>query len=108
MRFGAHTVTHPILTNMPLADAKKEIADSKKKIEQELGISVRHFAYTNGRPEDFNENLRLYCKEIGFDSVCTCDYGNNKDADERWTLKRIGSEIPISLYAVNVLRAFLK
>ncbi len=106
--FGAHTVTHPILTNMPLEAAKKEIVDSKKKIEQELGIQVKHFAYPNGRPKDFNKELKQFCEEIGFESVCTCDYGNNIEAADVFALKRIGSEVPISLFAVNVFRAFLK
>ena len=104
--FGAHTANHPILTNMPLEAARKEILDSKKKIEEELGTTVRHFAFPNGRPQDFNEPLRKFCKEIGFESVSTCDYGHNAKATDVWALKRIGSELPLSLFAVNVLRAF--
>ncbi len=92
---------------MPLEDAKREIADSKRKIEQELGVSVRHFAYPNGRLQDFNEVLRRFCQKIGFDSVCTCNYGNNSQTSDIWGLKRIGSEVPISLFAVNVVRSFL-
>lgn len=105
--FGAHTVNHPILTHMPLEDAKKEIADSKQRVERELGIPVKHFAYPNGRPQDFNEALRRFCQDIGFDSVCTCNYGNNSQTSDIWGLKRIGSEVPISLFALNVLRSFL-
>lgn len=104
--FGAHTVTHPILTNMPLEDAQKEILESKRHIEKELGTKVRHFAFPNGRPQDFNETMREYCKKIGFDSVSSCDYGFNEKASDVWGLKRIGSELPVSLFAVNVLRAF--
>jgi len=106
--FGAHTHTHPILTKMPLDEAKKDILRSKQKIEKELGSEVKHFAYPNGREEDFNEDLRQYCKEIGFSSVSTLNYGNNKRLFDIWRLKRISSESPISLFAVNVIRAFLK
>lgn len=104
--FGAHTVSHPILTNVSLEEGKKEILESKKKIEQELGEPVKHFAFPNGRPRDFNENLNTYCKEIGFESVASCDYGVNKRAEDVWNLKRVGSEIPIHLFAVNLTRAF--
>lgn len=104
--FGAHTMTHPILTNMPLEDAKQEILDSKKMIEKETGLKVRHFAYPNGRPKDFNESLKEYCKEIGFESISTCDFGSNKAAVDVWALKRVGSYVPISLFAVNLLRSF--
>ncbi len=104
--FGAHTVTHPILTNLPLDDAKKEIVNSKKKIEKELGITINHFAYPNGRPQDFNDELREFCKQIGFKSISSCDYGNNSRREDIWSLKRIGAEVPIELFAINVLRAF--
>ncbi len=104
--FGAHTVNHPILTNVSLEEGKKEILDSKLKIEQELGQPVRHFAFPNGRERDFNEDLRKYCKEIGFESVSSCTYGYNDSKDDVYSLKRIGSEVPISVYAMNVFRAF--
>ncbi len=104
--FGAHSCTHPILTSIPLEEAKKEILESKIIIERELGEPVKHFAFPNGRPQDFNASLRRHCQEIGFQSVSTCDYGHNLNPDDVWSLKRIGSEIPISLFAVNTVRAF--
>lgn len=106
IHFGAHTVNHPILTNIPLEEGKKEILDSKLKIEQELGQPIRHFAFPNGRERDFNEELRQYCKDIGFESVSSCSYGYNDSKDDVYSLKRIGSEVPISLYALNVYWAF--
>ncbi len=106
IHFGAHTVNHPILTNVSLDEAKKEILDSKIKIEQELGQPIRHFAFPNGRERDFNEELRQYCKDIGFESVSSCTYGYNDSQEDIYSLKRIGSEVPISLYALNVFRAF--
>ncbi len=106
--FGAHTCNHPILTNIPLEEAKKEILDSKKMIEKELGVPVKHFAYPNGRPRDFNEELRQYCKEIGLESIATCDYGHNHRPDDIWALKRIGPPLPVSIYAFNIFRALLK
>src|SRR3989338_654665 len=55
--FGAHTHTHPILTKMPIEEAKEDIMWSKQIIEEKLGGSVRHFAYPNGRKTDFNKTL---------------------------------------------------
>lgn len=106
IHFGAHTVNHPILTNISLEEGKKEILDSKLKIERELGQPITHFAFPNGRERDFNEDLRQYCKEIGFKSVSSCTYGYNHSQEDVYSLKRIGSEVPISLYALNVFRAF--
>jgi len=105
--FGAHTHTHPILTQMPLEAAKRDILDSKKKIESELGMEVKHFAYPNGRKCDFNKELEQYCRQIGFSSISTFLYGHNNMVSDVLALKRIGPESPISLFAVNVVRAFL-
>jgi len=105
--FGAHTRTHPILTQLPPEKAKRDIFDSKECIEGKLGVKVRHFAYPNGRKSDFNEDLRQYCREIGFSSISSFEYGHNKISSDVWHLKRIGPESPISLFAINVTRAFL-
>ena len=48
MRFGAHGLTHPWLTKLRLADAGREIADSKADLEAHLGVPVRVFAYPYG------------------------------------------------------------
>jgi peptidoglycan/xylan/chitin deacetylase (PgdA/CDA1 family) len=104
--FGAHTITHPILSKVSNPDGIKEIDESRKKIEQELSIRVRHFAFPNGRPQDFTDELRTFCRHSGFDSVSSCDFGNNSTATDVWNLKRVGSEVPISLFAFNMIRAF--
>jgi peptidoglycan/xylan/chitin deacetylase (PgdA/CDA1 family) len=68
---GAHSVTHPILTKMPLEQARTEILQSKKEIERRLGKAVRFFAYPNG---DFNTQIANLVRESGF--VGACAVGN--------------------------------
>src|SRR5258708_302369 len=51
---GAHTLTHARLTTIPIAAAKKEIAGSKKKLEDLFGIPVKHFSYPYG---DYNDAI---------------------------------------------------
>jgi peptidoglycan/xylan/chitin deacetylase (PgdA/CDA1 family) len=46
---GAHTLTHPDLTRLPLQRVEAEIRDSKATIEDELGAPVACFAYPYGR-----------------------------------------------------------
>lgn len=45
---GSHTGTHPILTTLPDAQLREEIAGSKRALEQNLGRSVDLFCYPNG------------------------------------------------------------
>jgi peptidoglycan/xylan/chitin deacetylase (PgdA/CDA1 family) len=58
--FGAHSVNHPVLTNLPLEEAKKEIIQSKKDIEEKLGQPVTAFSYPNG---DFNPQIVEFTKD---------------------------------------------
>lgn len=61
--FGAHSVSHPILTNLPMGQAKWEISQSRKDIGQKLGKEVTAFSYPNG---DFNAEIVRFIKESGF------------------------------------------
>jgi len=61
--FGAHTVNHPELINMPLNEAKSEILQSKKDIERKIGAPVSLFSFPNG---DSSPELINFIKEVGF------------------------------------------
>ena len=65
--FGAHSVNHPILTNLPLEEAKREILQSKKDIDEKLGQPVTAFAYPNG---NFNSEIVKFIKD-GFTCAVT-------------------------------------
>ncbi len=75
--FGAHTHSHPILTRVSMERAEREIADSKRIIECELGQPVRFFAYPNGRRGDFNTQTRKMLIEHGFEAAVTLVHGSN-------------------------------
>ncbi|HDN74422.1 MAG TPA: polysaccharide deacetylase family protein, partial [Archaeoglobus sp.] len=64
IEFGAHSVTHPVLTNMPLEEAKWEIVQSKKDIERKIGKEVTAFSYPNG---NFSPKIIEIVQESGFD-----------------------------------------
>jgi len=106
---GSHSHTHPILSRMPIQKAKDEILNSKKGVEKNVDIEVKHFSFPNGREEDFSEELRDYCREIGFESICSVIYGTN-DASEgnAFTLKRVGAISPVSMLAGELVRLFCK
>jgi len=45
---GAHTRTHPVLTNETPTVVSEETAGSRKHLESRLGVAVHHFAYPDG------------------------------------------------------------
>ena len=69
---GAHTVTHPVLTGLDPEQARWEIIESKKIIEQELSKKVTCFAYPFGEPNDFNSTVIKTVREAGFNCAVTC------------------------------------
>jgi hypothetical protein len=87
--FGAHTMTHPILTRMPLKDAVNEINASKETIEKKINSSVRLFAYPNGSRSDFNDDIKHILKEAGFLCGVTTLWGNNSRNIDPFELRRI-------------------
>ena len=60
---GAHTLTHPRLTSLPVADARHEIVAGRAQLEDIIGQPVTSFCYPGGafRPE----HVRLV-RETGF------------------------------------------
>jgi len=105
--FGAHTVTHPDLARIPAEDAKIEILESKRLIEERAGVKVNHFAYPFGFADNFNEDLKESCKTIGFSSVLTAIYGTNKIGSDVYALKRLSPAATVPVFAVTMVRAFL-
>ena len=88
---GAHTCTHPRLSQIPLSEAKEEIVGSKKKLEDRFGISIEHFAYPYG---DYNDSVRDVVREAGFKTASTMHRGVNTPDTSTWELRRWTARYP--------------
>ncbi|MGE5176188.1 MAG: polysaccharide deacetylase family protein [Hyphomicrobiales bacterium] len=89
VRFGAHTVTHPILTTIDREDAAREIRESKRIVEANLGEPIRYFAYPNGARPDFDEDVKRMTREAGFAGAVTTVWGTNDGATDPFELRRV-------------------
>ena len=91
--FGAHTKTHPILSrlNEPCKQ-QEEIVESKVRIEQQLGLNVRHFCYPNGSYSDFNDYSIELVQSSGYQTATTTVRGLNYPDTQLFLLRRIGVE----------------
>ena len=69
--FGSHTMTHPILANLPASELDWELTTSCQVIEQKIDKAVRFFAYPNGKPRDFNESIVQVIKQAGYKAAVT-------------------------------------
>lgn len=91
--FGAHTKTHPILSrvNDPGKQAE-EITQSKLRIEQQLGVHVRHFCYPNGSFSDFDDHSIELVRNSGYQTATTTERGLNFPECQPLLLRRLGVE----------------
>lgn len=72
---GAHTCRHFAVARLPLEAARRELADSKARIEYELCRPCRHFSFpfgdeTSAGPRDF-----ALAGEVGFETAVTTRKG---------------------------------
>jgi peptidoglycan/xylan/chitin deacetylase (PgdA/CDA1 family) len=68
---GAHTQSHPILTRISIEQVEHEVKGSKERIEREIGMPVKTFAYPNGLHTDFNPAIQAVLRQIGIDAAFT-------------------------------------
>lgn len=61
-----HTCTHRILSSLTVQERWREISDSQKRVEQELGDRPTVFAYPTGRPTDYGQTDVDFLTRCGF------------------------------------------
>jgi peptidoglycan/xylan/chitin deacetylase (PgdA/CDA1 family) len=89
MQIGAHTVSHPILASVALAEARREMHESKVFLEDLLGERVSLFAYPNGKPgvDYLSEHVAL-ARELGFDAAVSTSKGSTLSGMDLYQLSR--------------------
>jgi peptidoglycan/xylan/chitin deacetylase (PgdA/CDA1 family) len=70
VQIGAHTVTHPSLSALPVASQRREIHESKARLEEILNVPVTSFAYPYGQRSDYSAQTVAVVREAGF--ICSC------------------------------------
>ncbi len=64
---GAHTRTHPLLTQVPLDKAREEVRGSYQDLKTNIGNVLPIFAYPNGNQ---NDDIRNLLREEGIVMAC--------------------------------------
>ncbi len=65
---GSHTLTHPRLPSLPEVSARRELSESRTKLEHLLGRPVTTFSFPYGA---FNTRLVEWCRDAGYERVFT-------------------------------------
>jgi peptidoglycan/xylan/chitin deacetylase (PgdA/CDA1 family) len=88
---AAHTMSHPRLRELDVASARKEMAGSKARLEEMLGIPIDHFAYPFGGEDACGPREFSLAREIGYRTATTTQMCNifPEHARHLWSLPRV-------------------
>lgn len=108
--FGAHTMTHPVLSRLPLPEAERELRDSKQLIENRLQTPALDFAYPFGHAWDCSADVEHLAARVGFRSAVTTTWGVNRTGANPFALRRpqIGQDGSLSMFAFQMNQLFLR
>ena len=71
VEIGAHTVTHPVLSEVFERDQRREVEGSRAELETLLERPVRSFAYPYGQREHYSASTVRVVREAGFVLACS-------------------------------------
>lgn len=90
VEIGSHTVSHPILTTTDDAQLRRELRDSRARLEEELGRAVDLFCYPNGA---LDERVRRETAGAGYACAVTTEPGlNERRGADPLALRRVPAE----------------
>lgn len=75
VEIGGHTISHPRISSLADADAFHELEGCRKRIEERLSVSVRHFAFPYGRSGDCGGRDFALARKAGYASAATTTKG---------------------------------
>lgn len=78
VEFGSHSLTHPLLPAQSDAQLRREVSDSKHRLEDLLGLEVMSFAYPFGRVDG---RVRGAVVDAGCRLAFTAEPGLNSSND---------------------------
>jgi peptidoglycan/xylan/chitin deacetylase (PgdA/CDA1 family) len=89
IEIGAHTMTHPVLSNLAIAEQRTEIFKSKTFLEKILQRPISSFAYPYGARSDYTRDTVSIIEEAGFDCACSNFPGFVRKGADIYELPRV-------------------
>ena len=89
IEIGAHTVTHPALSAIPVSSQENEIRQSKAQLEEILGERVESFSYPYGHQVGYSEDTIRIVREAGYTRACSSYGGRVQRSTDRFQLPRV-------------------
>ena len=106
---GCHTLTHPNVAHVAPDIARKELVESKRKLEEELSAPVLHFSYPHpGLNPNWNAGTVEMTNEAGYQTAVTTSPGPVRKGDHPLSLTRVYTPRTEQEFMWSLERAFLR
>ena len=83
---GSHTITHPMLSQLPPEEAERELRESFEAVARRTGDGAPPFAYPFG---DYTPEVAASARTLGYSCALTTDAGANDPSEDLYTLRRV-------------------
>jgi peptidoglycan/xylan/chitin deacetylase (PgdA/CDA1 family) len=90
VEIGSHTVTHPILSSITDEECRRELAESRRQIEESVGRKVRSFCFPNGMPGDYRSTQVRQLADVGYACGVMAHFGLVGNQTSPYSLPRMG------------------
>lgn len=99
---GSHTMSHPILTTLSVQEIEAELAESRRRLEQQLQRTIEFFCYPNG---SYDEKAYAVAKKT-YRAAVTTESGrvDDKGSLDLYRLPRVPSAEKAALTAWRLHR----
>ncbi len=110
IRFGSHTMTHPVVSRLQSSEMQYELGKSKSIIEQQIGDRVVDFSFPFGQSDDCGNNAAALAGRFGYLSAVTSIAGTNVSGVDPVMLRRssLVEESSLSLFALRLSYMFAR
>ena len=93
MEIGSHGVAHRMLAKLDTDDMQREVADSKRTLQRELGADVQAMSYPVGGPDAYDAGVIDTAREVGYRLACSYLAGTDAATQAtRYELRRLPVE----------------
>jgi peptidoglycan/xylan/chitin deacetylase (PgdA/CDA1 family) len=104
---GGHTMTHPVLSSLPVERQRSEVSESNDRLREVAGRPIESFAYPHGGPADYTVETTRVVAEAGFLRACAAVGGVISARADPFLLPRFMVEDWTGLEFERQLRAAL-
>jgi peptidoglycan/xylan/chitin deacetylase (PgdA/CDA1 family) len=85
---ASHSQRHAILSQEAADEQRRDLAESRRMLQRELGVPARLLAYPNGLPDDYDATTMAAARSAGYSHALTTVRGRNRTTTAPYELRR--------------------